>query len=979
MRLSLLILALGLSLPGASFADASADADALFKKAAGLYNQGQAASAVPLLEQALALYGSAGKPAQQVDVLNWLGLIEYYRASYPAAEVRFQKALETARAAGLDARLPGTLNNLGLVRYAQGRYDEAITLYESAWRELVKAGDGEAAAQSLGNRASVYLSLSRYPESEQAYQRALQAFENLGDKANAANTHLNLGILYTTWARYDLARTELEDGLTKAGDLGLRQSEAYGLASLGSVYFATGRYDLAEQTYLRALQIDTELNLRLNVISVTSSLGTVYQAWGRNDLARESYGRALKSAEELGVPDQAVSAMYLIGSSLQAEGRYDEAIAQMADALSRAENLGREPAKLPILEALGTANFLRKNTTAAETWFRKAYDLARRLGQQNLAARQLIHLGGVDEVAGNPRAAVEKYTMALGLCRASGQKADEAVALNNLGTAYLDMGSYDKSEEQLLQAISIKEELRRTATGQMRMDFLATQLSSYRWLVTARILKGDPAGAFDASELMKARWLSEELGAQASSAAPTKADLAPTKADLAPPFAGVRAAQGQLDPKLEVLSYAGVDGDRPAVISVSRGALQAKELTLKVDASAPAAKAGQAARGPALPDSARAVEGESSLNRGFILTRAARQYSGLEGRVEAYRRLLADENPFPSDREERTRLGRELYDILVGPVQQDLEGKDAILVIPDGILCALPFETLLMPDGRYLVERYHVTYVPSFAVRGLLQTRRASQPRTSGPRTLLALGGALYGGAAARTPPHVSEQQLAALRLASEALVAKNRSAREIYSALGLDVWEDLPGTRAEVAAIGALLPGGATLTGGDASEKTIKAMSRDGTLAQYSVIHFATHGIAVPNAPDLSALVLSQGESEGTEDGYLTTREIGGLKLNADFVNLSACDTGIGRILGGEGVVGLSEAFITAGANSLSVSLWQVSDEGTQKFMTGLYTAVKERGLSFARAMTEVKRSFLRAGAFREPFYWAPFVFYGG
>ena len=130
--------------------------------------------------------------------------------------------------------------------------------------------------------------------------------------------------------------------------------------------------------------------------------------------------------------------------------------------------------------------------------------------------------------------------------------------------------------------------------------------------------------------------------------------------------------------------------------------------------------------------------------------------------------------------------------------------------------------------------------------------------------------------------------------------------------------------------------------------------------------------------APDLSALVLSQGESEGTEDGYLTTREIAGLKLNADFVNLSACETGMGRILAGEGVVGLSEAFLTAGANSLSVSLWQVSDQGTQKFMTELYRAVRERGLSHARAMTEVKRSFLRAGPFTEPFYWAPFVYHG-
>jgi len=945
--MSLLFLALVLFLPGLSFADASPDADALFKKAAGLFNQGQPDSALPLLEQALTLYRDAGRPGKQVDVLNWLGLIEYYRASYKPAEDRFQQALDIARTAGLRPQIPGTLNNLGLVRYAQGRYEDAISLYRSAYDEHVKAGDGEAAAQSLGNIASVYLSWSRYPESEQAFRQALDSFEKLGDQANAANTHLNLGILYTTWARYDQARAELEDGLAKAGSLGLRQSEAYGLASLGSVYFATGRYDLAEQTYLRALQIDSELNLRLNIISVTSSLGTVYQAWGRNDLAMESYGKALKSAEQLGVPDQAISAMYLIGSVLQADGRYDEAIAQLGDALTRADGLGRDAAKLPILESLGTANFLKKDPNAAEPWFQKAYDLAQRLGQQNMAARQLIHLGGVNEVTGNRQAALKKYSIALDVCRAAGQKADEATVLNNLGTLYLDMGSYDKSEEQLLQAISIKEELRQTATGQARMDYLATQLSSYRWLVTARLMKKDAAGAFDAAELMKARWLGEELGAQADAAAA--------------PFRGIRNAQGQLDPTLLVVTYAGIDADRPAVIAAGQDDLTARELALNPTAAA--------------DEQGAAPRPELSPTRGFILTRPAQKFSGLADRVEAYRRLLALDQPTSSDRAERTRVGRGLYDILLGPIQKELEGRSEILVIPDGSLCALPFETLLLPDGRYLVERYHVTYVPSFAVKELLEARRVTPPR---PRTLLALGGALYGGRPARTAPRVSEQQLASLRLASEDLTARNRSAREIYSALGLDSWEDLPGTRAEVASIEALIPDGTTLTGVDASEKRIKQMSRDGTLARFGVIHFATHGIAVPEAPDLSALVLSLGESEGAEDGYLTMREIAGLKLNADFVNLSACETGMGRILGGEGVVGLSEAFLNAGANSLSVSLWQVSDEGTQKFMTELYRAVKERGLSYARAMTEVKRSFLRSGPFKEPFYWAPFVYYG-
>jgi CHAT domain-containing protein/tetratricopeptide (TPR) repeat protein len=951
MRVPLLVLACILILPGLAGADSSLDADALFRKAAGQYNQGRPDSAIALLEQALSLYGDAGLPGKQVEVLNWLGLIEYYRASYAPAEKRFQDALALARESGRGAQIPGILNNLGLVRYAQGGYDDAVSLYRAAYDEQVKAGDHQAAAQSLGNIASVYLSWAHYPEAEQSYRQALEAFEKAGDKANAANTHLNLGILYATWAKYDQARAELEDGMAQAGALGLRQSEAYGLGYLGRAYYGIGRYDLAEQAYLRALGMDRELNLRLNVVSVSSSLGEVYQAWGRNDRAMELYKDALSSAEQLGVPDQAVDAAYHIGSTLQAEGRYDEAIAQLADALARAQRLGREPVKLPILEALGTANFLKKNFDEAEPWFRRAYELAVRLGQQNMAARQLIHLGGIDEVSGRGQAALQKYTMALDMCRAAGLKSEEAVVRNNLGLLYLDARSYDDAEGHLLQAIALKEELRKTATGRARMDFLAEQLSSYRWLVTTRIRKGDAAGAFDAAELMKARWLGEELGAQAGHSAA--------------PFTGILGEQGRLDPKLLVVSFAGIDADHPAVIAVTRDTVRAVEITI------PSAAEGAAAAASPAESSAA----EQPPTRGFILTRAPRKFTGLADRVEAYRRLLALSAPTQAERAERVRMGHELFEMLLAPVQKEMEGKDAVLVVPDGSLCALPFEALLLPDGRWLVEGFHVTYVPSFAVKALLEGRRTLSP---GPRSLLALGGALYQGAAALTAPRVSDQQLASLRLASEDLASRNRSAREIYSALGLDGWEDLPGTRAEVSAIQALLPGGMTLTGADASENRIKQMSRDGTLARFSVIHFATHGIAVPEAPDLSALILSQGESEGTEDGYLTTREIAGLKLNADFVNLSACETGMGKILGGEGVVGLSEAFLTAGANSLSVSLWQVSDEGTREFMTGLYRAVRERGLSWARAMTEMKRAFIRGGAFREPFYWAPFVYYG-
>jgi CHAT domain-containing protein len=105
---------------------------------------------------------------------------------------------------------------------------------------------------------------------------------------------------------------------------------------------------------------------------------------------------------------------------------------------------------------------------------------------------------------------------------------------------------------------------------------------------------------------------------------------------------------------------------------------------------------------------------------------------------------------------------------------------------------------------------------------------------------------------------------------------------------------------------------------------------------------------------------------------------EIANLDLNAEFVNLSACETGLGSLYSGEGVVGLTQAFLVAGAGGLSVSLWQVADESTMQFMIGLYKLVQDRGLSYHKAMSEMKRSFIKEGKFSRPFFWAPFVYYG-
>ena len=212
--------------------------------------------------------------------------------------------------------------------------------------------------------------------------------------------------------------------------------------------------------------------------------------------------------------------------------------------------------------------------------------------------------------------------------------------------------------------------------------------------------------------------------------------------------------------------------------------------------------------------------------------------------------------------------------------------------------------------------------------------------------------------------------------------IEEKRSVRSAYNQLGEGSWADLPGTLIEVNEIASIIESSDTLTGADVTESIVKSYSTSGQLANYKILHFATHGLVVPEMPELSAIVLSQFEEEKEgEDGYLRMGEIAELDIAADFVNLSACETGLGRIFGGEGIVGLTQSFLIAGANGLSVSLWQVADKSTPKFMTELYKKVRNTGIGYGQALTEVKRAFINGDygeKYQAPYYWSPFVYYG-
>ncbi len=300
---------------------------------------------------------------------------------------------------------------------------------------------------------------------------------------------------------------------------------------------------------------------------------------------------------------------------------------------------------------------------------------------------------------------------------------------------------------------------------------------------------------------------------------------------------------------------------------------------------------------------------------------------------------------------------KQLYAFLVQPIPETSTGK-RFIVVPDGILNLLPFEALQNSHGQYLLTSGAISYAPSATVLDALRRRDKQQ---ESPRPFLGVGDVAYenqGGKGNRIP-------------ASETL--RGRFVRSFADFVGMPL-HDLPQTREEVESISRIVGKDAeTLFGASATESAFKKEP----LNQFRVLHLAVHGFADPQYPERSALVLGADPKAG-EDGLLQVREIKKLRLNAELTTLSACDTGVGKLQGEEGVSDLAEAFLAAGSKTVVASLWSADDTFASALMERFYQRLA-LGEETSSALRGAKLDLLtKYGEQVSPFYWAGFVAIG-
>jgi CHAT domain-containing protein len=867
-----------------------------------------------------------------------------------AAPDLFRQALELARGLGDRSAEAAAQQGLGRALSAAG----VAAAHEAALELRRQSGDVMGMVESLTDLGSYY---RRQGQRQRAIQLHRQALElEWRNERGQAWTLGELGRLFGELGDLDRARGYLDAALAAGEAASDPEAQAFALRVMTGFDIDLGELQAAYDESARAYKLLVRTEVTSEAAWAAAYLATTLLYLGEPQKARQRLGEVLSDFEALADPSGRSYALLMIGSTHEAEAQPARALEYFEKALElirasaigssegmalyvagKAHNELHQAARaVPELERallLVTADPARQAQILVE--LANAYSQTEKLAAADSAFRRAIQLSG--------RAPVFEAAAQAGLARLERNRGELAAA-----------------RAAIERALGIVERLRAgVIRPDQRVAFLASRRAYYElWVdVLMRLDRLQPGAghggeALAASEQARARGLLDLLARERielSQGIPEELRRRETEVDE-------RIAR--LQTRLWSASLPLPEAD---IQRLKRELAQAEEEGKELDAEMrrrqPAYAAVREPRPLPLAEIQRLLDERTALleffvgeetSYLFVVTRrglaahplpARRQLEPLVGQV---RSAVEQESRL------RARLyaadAHELYRLLLLPAAAELKGKQLLLVAPDGPLYSLSFEALLtraVPAGGapgrelpFLLRERAVSYVPSASVLAQLPAERASGSQA-------AAAGKLFVGFGDPDAP------------ATRPLAAAGDEIRRIA---GL-----FPAERTAV------------FLGREATEENVKT----GEVATARYLHFAAHGFLDDSTPELSGLRLARAGGSA-QDGLLQVREVFNLKLDAELVVLSACKTGLGKEVPGEGLIGMTRAFLYAGAASVVVSLWQVDDESTSDLMVSFYqhlAAIGDKSEALRRAKLELAD---QSRYFQHPHYWAPFVLVG-
>ena len=888
--------------------------------------------------------------------------------------------------------------------------------------------DDRLRAQAVRAGADALRVTHKDPRAELEHDRvALTAWESLGERRMQLWTLEMIG--YATAFDLDEPSSAAEPyrrALAMAVELGDEWAEARVSDGLSQVEMRLGRLEETRRLMERALAIHRAAGRPANVARMLTVLGNLFSRVGEPQAALERLYDALAIYEEVGDAQGVARTRIEIGSTYLRLGDPELALVQYEHAV---DGLGDPGRRARCITEMGVARAKLGDRAGARQAYEEALGVYRTLGNRIGEADTLIGLADLERDEGNPAQALKWATAALqtysaralplgigfAQCRLGEihRQLGDAAAANAAFAAVLDLGpaagasmlacaeqglarlgaattSLDAAQRHAEAALGHLEAQRGVASPRARAAALASRQSVFSTLIEILMRShdrapgaGHDAAAFEVSERARARSL------------------------------------------LDLLSSSRVDvtqGVRPELLAEERSLRQ--QLNAAAAAQAEALGAGRKARSDALERdvdglSARLAEAESriratspnyaALTQAQPLTLAEIRARVLDPDTQLVQYALGEEHSYAwvvsperltsvrlasraeieaaalrvherlSEAPERAGAAAaalasaqdELSRLVLEPLGPALRARRLLVVAP-GALQYVPFGALPGPGGATMLSRFELVSAPSASVVATLRDEAVGRPPAR--RTAAVFADPVFERSDPRLArlPGASGAPPRAARDGKGIESPDERALRAVRGGLGR-----LPFSRGEADAIASLVARGDSLAATGFAASRAAATSRE--LADYRIVHFATHGVLNTRQPELSGVVLSLFDAAGRpQDGFLRLHDVYNLRLGAELVVLSGCQTGLGRDLGGEGLIGLTRGFMYAGARRVVASLWQVDDASTAELMKRFYRALLKDGQAPAAALRTAQLEVARDPRWAAPFHWAGFVLQG-
>lgn len=934
--------------------DRKAEADYLLEQGLQQLKARHPQVAIQSWQQSLKIYREIKDQRGEGWSLGGLGLAYRELGNYEKAINYLQKQLELVRQSK-DRRNEGAvIGNLGLVYYSLRKYSKAVEMHQQSLQisREVKNPVGEGAA--LANLAAALNGDKKY---DQAVQAALQSLEilqksslNPQDEYQILET---LGFAYTRISNLPQAALVYEKAVSIVRRLGFQEDEMRLLSELSNAYFYDSEFNKSINALKRLLILSESKKDYKKKAYALAGIGDGYNGLGQYSEAIDYNSQSLEVSRTNQDNKAIRRALNGLGNVYESLGSYKKAIYFYSSVLDSLKSTGDSDdssvhSRNIALTGLGNSYQGLNEYEKAVFFYKQRLEIAQRSGDLRGQVPALISSGLANFRMGKYEEAISLSLRAFEISTDLKDRTAQGTVLSNLGLFARAVNRIEDSIDFYKRSLLVSQErenYKSKAIALQNLGFLLfekheTQLAEDNLKNSILIWEsfrsalpdGQRRSLFELSA-QAYRYLQQvQVALHKNESALETSDRGRARAFielLAARFAGETLQNAVAKQKVEKLSIAQIQqvAKTQTATLVQYSIVSDKNLYIYI----------------IQPDGRISFRKTDLTTLGKSLTdfvNASRDRLGVRGRTEEARILITLTPEKQQElQEKRDRSLRQLHQLLIEPIADLLpkDSNDRVIFMPQGELFLVPFPALLNAQNQPLISQHTILTAPSIQTLDLTHKTAQSRPKANRP-----------------------------------ALVVGNPTMPTISTVIGDPPTRlaALPGSETEAIAIAKQLNTQA-LTGANAKKAAIvQQMQKAG------IIHLATHGLLDSFKGDTpGAIALAPNGNGDRNDGLLTSGELFDLKLNADLVVLSACDTGRGDITG-DGVVGLSRSLFVAGVPSVIVSLWKVPDESTAFLMTEFYKNWKDRKLDKAQALRQAMLT--TRDKYHQPLDWAAFTLIG-